>query len=43
MGYRDIQFYDDDPANISLVKGLEKEYPDVEIMAVRADKRYSIA
>ena len=43
MGYRDIQFYDDDQANISLVKSLEKEYPDVEIMAVRADKRNSIA
>jgi len=43
MGYRDIQFYDDDRANIRLVKSLEREYPDVEIMAVRANKRYSIA
>lgn len=43
MGYRDIQFYDDDPANIKLVKSLELEHPDVEIMAVRADKRNSIA
>jgi hypothetical protein len=43
MGYRDIQFYDDDKANILLVKSLEKEHPRVEIMAVRANKRYSIA
>jgi len=43
MGYRDIQFYDDDKANILLVKSLEKEHPGVEIMAVRANKRYSIA
>jgi len=43
MGYRDIQFYDDDRANIQLVKSLEAEHPGVEIMAVRADKRYSIA
>jgi len=43
MGYKDIQFYDDDKANIRLVKGLEKEYPDVEIMAVRAKKGISIA
>lgn len=43
MGYKDIQFYDDDKANIRLVKSLEREHPGVEIMAVRADKRYSIA
>jgi hypothetical protein len=43
MGYRDIQFYDDDKANINLVKSLELEHPGVEIMAVRANKRYSIA
>lgn len=42
MGYRDIQFYDDDQANIRLVKSLEQEHPGVEIMAVRANKRYSI-
>lgn len=43
MGYRDIQFYDDDQANIKLVKSLEKEHPGVEIMAVRANKKFSIA
>ena len=43
MGYTDIQFYDDDRANIKLVKSLEKEHPGVEIMAVRANKRISIA
>ena len=43
MGYRDIQFYDDDQANIKLVKSLEREHPGVEIMAVRANKKFSIA
>ena len=43
MGYTDIQFYDDDRANIKLVKSLEKEHPGVEIMTVRANKKLSIA
>jgi len=43
MGYKDIQFYDDDKANIKLVKSLEKEHPGVDIMTVRANKKLSIA
>lgn len=38
MGYRKIQFFDDDNANLKLVKDLQSEYPDVEISVYKADK-----
>lgn len=38
MGYRKIQFFDDDNANLKLVKDLQAEYPDVEISVYKADK-----
>lgn len=38
MGYRKIQFFDDDNANLKLVKDLQVEYPDVEISVYKADK-----
>ena len=38
MGYRKIQFFDDDNANLKLVKDLQEEYPDVEISVYKADK-----
>ena len=37
MGFDDLQFYDDDTANLRLVKSLEKEYP-IKISTVRAKK-----
>ena len=42
MGYSDFQFYDDDEANLTLVKSLEKEYPEVNISTIRAQKAFSI-
>jgi hypothetical protein len=42
MGYRDMQFYDDDTANLVLVKSLENEYEDVSISAIKANKKFSI-
>ena len=42
MGYRDFQFFDDDQANLKLVKSLEKEYPQVSISTIRAYKSYSV-
>lgn len=38
MGYQKIQFFDDDKANLKLVKDLQKEYPNVEISVYKADK-----
>lgn len=38
MGYRDLQFYDDDKKNLKLVKSLEKEYADVKIYTIKAQK-----
>jgi FMN phosphatase YigB (HAD superfamily) len=42
MGYSDFQFYDDDQANLTLVKSLEKEYPGIQISTIRAQKAFSI-
>jgi FMN phosphatase YigB (HAD superfamily) len=42
MGYSDFQFYDDDEANLTLVKSLEKEYPGIQISTIRAQKAFSI-
>ena len=37
MGFDDLQFYDDDTANLRLVKSLEKEYP-IKISTIKAKK-----
>ena len=42
MGYRDLQFYDDDTTNLKLVKSLEKEYDNVNISTIKANKKFSI-
>lgn len=42
MGYKDLQFYDDDTANLVLVKSLENEYEDVNISTIKANKKFSI-
>jgi len=42
MGYNDFQFFDDDDANLKLVKSLEKEYSDVKILTHKANKKFSI-
>lgn len=42
MGYRDLQFYDDDTTNLKLVKSLETEYNDVSISTIKANKKFSI-
>lgn len=42
MGYRDMQFYDDDTANLVFVKSLENEYEDVSISTIKANKKFSI-
>ena len=42
MGYRDIQFYDDDTANLVLVKSLENEYEAISISTIKANKKFSI-
>lgn len=38
MGYNDLQFYDDDDANLKLVKSLEKEYNGISISTIKAIK-----
>lgn len=38
MGYTDLQFYDDDDANLKLVKSLEKEYNGISISTIKAIK-----
>jgi len=42
MGYVDMQFYDDDTANLKLVKSLETEYAGVSITTIKANKKFSI-
>ena len=42
MGYNDFQFFDDDDANLRLVKSLEKEHKDIKIITHKAEKRFSI-
>lgn len=41
MGYTDFQFFDDDDANLRLVKSLEQEH-DVKIATHKANKKFSI-
>ena len=41
MGYTDLQFYDDDTANLKLVKSLETEYDNVSISTIKANKKFS--
>lgn len=38
MGYVDFQFYDDDDANLKLVKSLEDEYEGINISTIKAIK-----
>ena len=38
MGYNDMQFYDDDDANLRLVKSLESEYEGINISTIKAIK-----
>lgn len=38
MGYNDLQFYDDDDANLKLVKSLEDEYDGINISTIKAIK-----
>ena len=38
MGYTDFQFYDDDNANLKLVKSLEAEYDGINISTIKAIK-----
>ena len=38
LGYRNFQFYDDDQANLELVKSLEGEYAEINISTIRAIK-----
>jgi FMN phosphatase YigB (HAD superfamily) len=38
MGYNDLQFYDDDDANLRLVKSLEDEYDGINISTIKAIK-----
>jgi len=38
MGYNDLQFYDDDDANLRLVKSLESEYDGISISTIKAIK-----
>lgn len=38
MGYTDLQFYDDDDANLKLVKSLESEYDGISISTIKAIK-----
>lgn len=42
MGYNDFQFFDDDDANLKLVKSLESEYSNVGIVTHKANKKFSI-
>lgn len=38
MGYSDMQFYDDDDANLKLVKSLEYEFDGINISTIKAIK-----
>jgi hypothetical protein len=38
-GYTNIQFFDDDQHNLTLVKSLEKEYPNISLNVYKADKK----
>jgi FMN phosphatase YigB (HAD superfamily) len=38
LGYTDFQFYDDDTANLKLVKSLESEYEGISISTIKAIK-----
>ena len=38
-GYKNIQFFDDDDANLRLVKELGNEYPDINITVYKANKK----
>ena len=38
MGYSDMQFYDDDDANLKLVKSLENEFDGINISTIKAIK-----
>jgi hypothetical protein len=38
-GYKKIQFFDDDQANLNLVNDLKSEYPDIELSTYKADKK----
>ena len=38
LGYTDFQFYDDDDANLRLVKSLESEYEGINISTIKAIK-----
>ena len=38
MGYKNIQFFDDDDANLRLVKELETDYPDINLSVYKANK-----
>ena len=38
MGYKNIQFFDDDDANLRLVKALESEYPFINLSVYKANK-----
>ena len=38
MGYSDMQFYDDDDANLKLVKSLEHEFDGINISTIKAIK-----
>ncbi len=42
MGYMDFQFYDDDTANLTLVKSLESEHEGINISTIKAQKQFSI-
>ena len=42
LGYTDFQFYDDDTANLKLVKSLEDEYEGISISTIKAIKSFSI-
>lgn len=37
-GYKNIQFFDDDDANLKLVKDLKKEYPEINLSVYKANK-----
>lgn len=39
-GFNDLQFYDDDDANLRLVKSLEDEYQDISISTIKAKKAH---
>jgi hypothetical protein len=40
MGYTEFQFYDDDETNLKLVKSLEREYPQIKIEVIKAEKQF---